>query len=135
VGESELPVQVGPWRILPSPYSGSFFGANATLSSGDILIYGLRGRIYRSSDQGMTWQRIETPEVTANIFDTVELSDGSVIAVGGTGTLLRIRPDSTVAERIPYGGFNSFVSVERLSDTELLLFGSAGVQHFELPAQ
>lgn len=133
--EGEPPARTGPWRILSSPYAGSFFGANATLSSGDILIYGLRGRIYRSSDQGMTWQRIETPGVTANIFDTVELSDGSVIAVGGTGTLLRIRPGSAVAERIPYGNFNSFVSVESLSDTELLLFGSAGVQRFELTAQ
>lgn len=133
--EGEPRLQTGPWRILPSPYAGSFFGANATLSSGDILIHGLRGRIYRSSDQGMTWQRIKAPEVTANIFDTVELSDGSVIAVGGTGTLLRIRPGSTVAERIPYGNFNSFVSVERLSDTELLLFGSAGVQRFELTEQ
>ncbi len=131
----EPPTRAGPWHVLPSPYAGSFFGANATLSSGDILIYGLRGRIYRSSDQGMTWQRIETPEVTTNIFDTVELSDGSVIAVGGTGTLLRIRPGSAVAERIPYGNFNSFVSVEPLSDTELLLFGSAGVQRFELTAQ
>lgn len=133
--EGEPPVRTGPWRILPSPYAGSFFGANAALSSGEVLIYGLRGRIYRSSDEGMTWQRIETPEVTANIFDSVELSDGSVIAVGGTGTLLRIRPGSKIAERIPYGNFNSFVSVERLSDTELLLFGSAGVQRFELAEQ
>ena len=73
--------------------------------------------------------------MTANIFDSVELSDGSVVAVGGTGTLLRIRPGSKIAERIPYGNFNSFVSVERLSDTELLLFGSAGVQRFELAEQ
>ena len=129
---AEAPLQAGPWRILPSPYEGSFFGANASLSSGDVLIYGLRGRIYRSSDQGMSWERVRVPGVTSNIFDTVELSDGSVIAAGGTGTLLRIQPGSEVAERIPYDNFNSFVSIKRLSDTELLLFGSSGVQHFKL---
>lgn len=133
---SDSPTRVGPWTILSSPYEGSFFGLNTQLSSGDILIYGLRGRIYRSSDRGDTWQRIEVPaEITANIFDSVELSDGTVIAVGGTGTLLRIAPGSSRAELIPYNGFDSFVSVERLSDTELLLFGSAGVQRFQLGEQ
>ena len=74
------------WIALPSPYSGSFFGALA-LSNDDVLVFGLRGNLFRSSDAGNTWQRVET-HTTAMLNDGVRLSDSSVVIVGLSGVVL-----------------------------------------------
>lgn len=118
------------WRILKSPYAGSFFGVNQ-LSGGEILIYGLRGRVFRSSDQGLSWTAIETG-VVANINDSLEVAGGDVILVGAEGTLLRLRKGAAAAEKIPYPGFSGLSSIEGGGSDEVLLFGGAGAQLFKL---
>lgn len=120
-----------PWRIIASPYIGSFFGIRQ-LGSGDLLAYGLRGHIFRSSDLGNTWTSIDTGGVTTNINDVIELDDGQVIIVGSGGTLFRLSAGSGAAERIPYSGFNGFVSAQKMGADSLLLFGDAGAQIFPL---
>lgn len=120
-----------PWRIIESPYVGSFFGIRQ-LGSGDLLVYGLRGHIFRSSDLGNTWTPIATGGVTTNINDVIEMDDGEVIIVGSGGTLFRLKAGSATAERIPYSGFNGFVSAQKMGADSLLLFGDAGAQIFPL---
>lgn len=119
------------WRILKSPYAGSFFGVK-TLASHELLIYGLRGHCYRSEDSGTTWSAIAA-ETTANIYDALEVGDGDVIAVGAGGTILRLRHGSNNAEILPYDGFNGFVSLQNIGGGRLLLFGNAGTESFNLP--
>jgi photosystem II stability/assembly factor-like uncharacterized protein len=120
-----------PWRIIASPYVGSFFGIRQ-LGSGDLLVYGLRGHIFRSADLGNTWTSIDTGGVTTNINDVIEMDDGEVIIVGSGGTLFRLSAGSAAAERIPYSGFNGFVSAQKMGADSLLLFGEAGAQIFPL---
>ena len=81
----------GSWVELPSPYSGSFFGALA-LSNNDVLVFGLRGNLFRSSDAGNTWQRIET-HTTAMLNDGVRLNDSSIVIVGLSGVVLTSHDD------------------------------------------
>ncbi|MGB5146358.1 MAG: YCF48-related protein [Porticoccaceae bacterium] len=119
------------WRIIKSPYEGSFFGVKQ-LSSGELLVYGLRGHIFRSLDLGNTWTSIDTGGVTTNINDAIEMDGGDVIIVGSGGTLFRLKAGSAAAERIPYPGFNGFMSVQKLDANSLLLFGDAGAQIFQL---
>ena len=119
------------WGVLRSPYAGSFFGARE-LTSHELLIYGLRGHCFRSRDGGNTWSAIAT-QTTANLYDALELDNGDAIVVGAGGTILRIPRDSGSAERLPYGSFNGFVSVQRVGAKRLLLFGDAGARQFDLP--
>ena len=79
------------WMELPSPYSGSFFGALA-LSDNEVLVFGLRGNLFRSSDAGNTWQRIET-HTTAMLNDGVRLNDSSIAIVGLSGVVLTSNDD------------------------------------------
>lgn len=120
------------WRIIKSPYQGTFFGARQ-LSSGDILAYGLRGHLFRSSDQGETWTRIETATL-ANINDVIELSANRFLAVADSGTLLTLQNQQpTVAvEKIAYPGFSNLMSVQRIADDAVILFGSMGAQPFSI---
>ena len=121
----------GPWRVFDSPYAGSFFGVKR-LRNGEILIYGLRGHLFRAARLGDPWVEIDTGGRTANINDVIELSSGEVIAVGAGGTLFRIDLQANKAVLIPYGGFDGFVSVQEAGPSQLLLFGEAGVKSFTL---
>ena len=120
-----------PWRIIKSPYQGSFFGIKQ-LHSGELFIYGLRGHIFRSADRGATWTPIDTGGVTNNINDIIEMDGGDAVIVGSGGTLFRLKAGATTAQRIPYPGFNGFMSAQRLGTDALLLFGDAGAQVFQL---
>lgn len=117
-----------PWRILASPYGGSFFGVDV-LRSGELLVYGLRGHCYRSRDGGSTWSKIIT-DTTANLYAAVEDDDGDLIAAGAGGTLLRLPAGTDRTEAIPYAGFNGFAALQRRADGTLLLFGDAGAQRW-----
>lgn len=122
----------GPWRVFESPYAGSFFGVKR-LRNGEILVYGLRGHLFRAARLGDPWVQIDTGDRTANINDVIELGSGEVIAVGAGGTLFRIDLQANQAVLIPYGGFDGFVSVQEAGSNQLLLFGEAGVKPFTLP--
>lgn len=123
---------VGPWRVFESPYAGSFFGVKR-LRNGEILIYGLRGHLFRTARLGDPWVQIDTGGRTANINDVIELASGAVIAVGAGGTLFRIDLQANKAALIPYAGFDGFVSAQEIGPNQLLLFGEAGVKPFALP--
>ncbi|ORU92564.1 MAG: hypothetical protein A6F72_04960 [Cycloclasticus sp. symbiont of Poecilosclerida sp. N] len=113
------------WTLLDSPYVGSFFGAS--LVSDDLYIYGLRGNVYHSSDAGTSWNKIETGVVT-NIYDCIDMKNGSVVFLGSGGTILTLKRGETVTEKQSYLGFDSFMSGELVQGNELLVFGSSGVK-------
>ena len=46
-----------PFKALSIPYKGSFFGlADAGTA---VLVFGLRGNVYRSDDAGKTWAKVD----------------------------------------------------------------------------
>lgn len=118
------------WHIVKSPYAGSFFGIKE-LRSGQMLAYGLRGHVYRSADQGLTWSQINTGAIT-NVNDALEKGEGEVILVGAEGSILRLPKDATVTEKISYPGFAGFSSVQDAGNDQLMLFGGTGAQIFSL---
>jgi photosystem II stability/assembly factor-like uncharacterized protein len=74
------------WRVLPSPYEGSFFGLVPIRGNG-LLAFGLRGHLYRSADSGETWTQLES-HTTAMLTDGVTINDLRVVIGGLAGVLL-----------------------------------------------
>lgn len=74
------------WRMLPSPYEGSFFGLVPIRGEG-LLAFGLRGHLFRSADAGETWTPLES-HTTAMLTDGVAVNDLRVVIGGLTGVLL-----------------------------------------------
>jgi photosystem II stability/assembly factor-like uncharacterized protein len=74
------------WRVLPSPYEGSFFGLVPIRGNG-LLAFGLRGHLYRSADGGDTWTQLES-HTTAMLTDGVAINDLRVVIGGLAGVLL-----------------------------------------------
>ncbi|HBD12903.1 MAG TPA: hypothetical protein DCZ13_12195 [Porticoccaceae bacterium] len=118
------------WQILESPYEGTYFGVTQT-TGGALYIYGLRGNIYRSTDGMGTWEKIKT-DVIANIFDAIELSDGRIVFLGASGTVLTLSKNDDRAERYPYPGFEALVSGQIIEGSELFIFGARGVQRLQV---
>ena len=65
---------------LPSPYEGSFFGV-LPLEDDVVLLFGLRGHLFRSEDAGESWIEIETGTV-AMLTDGIRLPDGRIVITG-----------------------------------------------------
>lgn len=78
------------WRSIRLPYGGSVFGLLA-LGGEQVLSFGLRGNVYQSDDAGSTWRKIDSGTETSLIGGT-KTSDGTVLLVGGNGTVALRRP-------------------------------------------
>lgn len=78
------------WRSIRLPYGGSVFGL-LSLGGEQVLSFGLRGNVYQSDDAGTTWRKIESATETSLIGGTVS-ADGTVLLVGGNGTMAFRRP-------------------------------------------
>jgi len=74
------------WRVLPSPYDGSFFGLMPIRGEG-LLAFGLRGHLYKSADAGETWMQLES-HTTAMLTDGVAINDLRVLISGLAGVML-----------------------------------------------
>jgi photosystem II stability/assembly factor-like uncharacterized protein len=115
---------------LTSPYEGSFFGI-LPLQEGPVLAFGLRGRLFSTSDRGRTWSRIETGS-EATLLCGLQTAPGRYVIGGMEGTLLwgeggRVqsadRPDRLAITALAPGAGGS-----------LLLFGEGGIHKLEAPA-
>ena len=109
---------------VPSPYKGSFFGM-VVAQDGALVLFGMRGTIFRSADGGVTWQKIET-DTTATFNAGRTLADGRIILVGNAG-LVATSTDNGQSFKIEWSpasrGFSSIVE----AGGNLVVVGEAGV--------
>ena len=114
------------WESIESPYDGSFFGTGGTGNVNEVMVFGLRGNLYRSIDLGANWVRIDSGN-EATLIASKGDDDGIVAVVGNSGIVL-VSGDSGES-------FNSVIrenrkavnSVLLLENGNLLLVGEHGV--------
>lgn len=70
---------------VPTPYNGSFFGILG--KPGVVLAYGLRGNVFRSTDGGESWTKVETGVALSITAGTVT-SDGRMVLLTQAGHVL-----------------------------------------------
>lgn len=73
--------------------------STAILSPNEIVCTGELALIYRSTDEGGTWQRIIAPEGTSDLYD-VDFYGSIGLAVGKLGTILRTTDRGVSWEKI-----------------------------------
>ncbi len=119
------------WRELPSPYTGSWYGA-LVLDEKQILLLGLRGHLFRSEDGGENWTQVATG-TTATLTDAIRLPSGLVFLTGVEGVLVTSRDGgrSVTATRLP--SRQGITSALALADGGVLLTGEFGVRRQPLP--
>lgn len=119
------------WVKIVSPYKGSFFGA-IQAQDGAVLIYGLRGRIYRSTDASLNnWKLIQNKTV-ASLMGATRLPDGALVLAGLSGTVLVSRDNGETFALLPTGSTKALSAPLLGAPNALLLIGEAGVRDVPL---
>jgi photosystem II stability/assembly factor-like uncharacterized protein len=77
--------QVDSFKAIPVPYKGTFFGI--TGKPGVVVVYGIRGNVFCSKDEGMSWQKIEVG-TTIGLTGATATEDGRIILVSLAGQVL-----------------------------------------------
>lgn len=113
------------------PWEGSFFTAAAT-PSGAIVLGGLRGRMFRTIDEGASWEEVPK-RPTSSMVDSVVLEDGRVIFVGIAGEIMISDDDGMTFSLVPLTTGNRIYTVEEGPGGSLLLGGPAGIEKLVLP--
>jgi photosystem II stability/assembly factor-like uncharacterized protein len=118
-------------RVHSVPWEGSFF-ASADTADGAIVLGGLRGRMFRTADEGNTWVVMDKPD-TSSIMDAVRLADGRLVAVGVAGEVLVSSDNGHSFSRAPVGELGRLASVAEGPGGTLILAGSKGITKIALP--
>lgn len=113
------------FNAVPTPYQGSFFGVLG--KPGEVLVYGLRGNVLRSTDGGQNWTALDSGlhvSITAGLIDAsgnyrLFTQGGQMLVSQGTGAQLHLvrQPAPT-----PVAGATQSV------DGKLVLAGSRGAR-------
>jgi len=94
---------------------------------GSVLIFGLRGRIFRSEDDGDTWTPIDAPG-ESTLFAGQVFPDGRIVLVGAAGTVLESRDDGRSFSTVPLDTRASLAAVEKVGNGRLLTAGFGGIR-------
>lgn len=121
------------FAAVPTNYQGTLFGL-ALDGQAQVLAYGMRGNVFRSTDQGKSWVRVETAGSTG-ITGAARLPKGGFLLANVAGELELSRDGgktfvSAKATRpMPYYGATA------LDDDLVALVGTQGVRIEALPHQ
>jgi photosystem II stability/assembly factor-like uncharacterized protein len=118
-------------RTYSVPWEGSFFSSAAT-ADGAIVMGGLRGRMFRTADEGDTWIVVDKPE-TSSIVAAIRLTDGRLVAVGAAGEVLLSSDNGFTFGIVPTEYVGPLSSVAEGPGDTLLLGGLKGIHKVALP--
>ena len=110
--------------------AGMGFGVQASADA--VLVYGLRGNLYASKDQGETWTKVETGQ-ESSIVQSLPLSKGRALLISQRGGVMQIDTKSLELTQL-VGDYRGTVFSAALlnSPDQLLLAQFSGVRTTQL---
>lgn len=123
------------WRLAPqgqrfeavaTPYKGTLFGLVAT-DAGTLLAYGMRGRLFRSDDEGRQWQAVDGVG-TAGITAGAALPGGAIVLVDQAGGIALSRDGGQRFLPVPAQQPMPYFGVAALGAQRIGLVGAAGAR-------
>lgn len=110
---------------MTSPYVGSFFGV-LPVAGDTVLVFGLRGHLFRSENAGVDWQEIETP-TQEMLTNGIVMAEGEIYITGLGGTILKSSDKGQSFVLQEQGHRNGFVAIMQSFAGELITVGEKGV--------
>jgi len=114
-----------------APYEGSFFGM-VVARDGALVAFGMRGSVYRSADNGQTWEKVEI-DTTASFNGGRTLADGRILLVGNAGLVATSKDDGRTFEIRWSPASRGFSAVVEAGE-RLVVAGEAGVHVLDTAA-
>ena len=97
------------------------------LEDDTVLLFGLRGHLFRSEDAGEIWEKIETGTV-AILNSGVRLEDGTIVVAGLSGAVLMSTDGGNTFELYQQANRRGISAVVDVGNGSLLLVGEFGVK-------
>jgi photosystem II stability/assembly factor-like uncharacterized protein len=120
----------GKYQLINANVSGSLFGG-LTTRAGSVLLYGLQGELFRSTDKGATWQPAQSG-VSDGIDCAAILHDGTILIGDVSGAILASHDDGrTFTDLIQIG--QPVVALAQAPDGAIIIGGPRGLQRIALP--
>jgi photosystem II stability/assembly factor-like uncharacterized protein len=111
------------FTTMVSPYVGTLFGAIATPDM--ILLYGLRGNAFRSTDQGANWTKVEFGQ-PVTIAAGTHLQDGRLAVVDETGRVFLSNDGGATFSNLAIPKMNAATGVVEAADGSLIISTQRG---------
>lgn len=118
-GEKSRFVAVG------TSYAGSLFGLIVTPQA--VLAYGMRGSLFRTTNRGARWQRIDTGLRGGIVAGDVR-ANGDIVLVAQSGDAILSRDRGQTFELIPLAHRDMAAGMLADADGDLVLVGPTGVR-------
>jgi photosystem II stability/assembly factor-like uncharacterized protein len=133
VGEQGLVLKLdrasGRFNAMPTPYNGSFFGV--TGKPGAALVFGLRGNVFRSTDGGNSWNKIELG-LPLSITASSVAADGRIVLVSQAGHVLVSVDDGASFQLQPHTVLAPVAAAQMANGGTLVLAGTRGLRQSAL---
>jgi len=133
VGEQGLVMKLdrasGRFNALPMPYNGSFFGI--TGKPGVVLVFGLRGNVFRSTDDGTSWNKVDLG-LPLSITAGSVTADGRIVLVSQAGHVLVSTDDGASFQQQPNIALAPVAAAQVASGGSLVLAGTRGLRQLPL---
>lgn len=123
------------WRLDPekqrfvairTPYKGTLFGLIVD-GPGNLLVFGMRGSLLRTTDDGKNWETIATHS-PAGITGGTILPDGSFVLVNQAGEVSLSRDNGKTFASVKTSQPMSYFGVASLGSKKIGLAGAEGVR-------
>jgi len=120
-----------PWKRFSPFYTGSLYTA-VTTGDGAVIVSGMRGNTFRSTDKGFTWTAIEMP-IAESIISSERLADGRLVLVSAAGSILVSNDRGLSFEPVEDETRWPYTDLIEVEPGVILLTGRKGVRRLELP--
>ncbi|WP_166365737.1 WD40/YVTN/BNR-like repeat-containing protein [Pseudomonas akapageensis] len=133
VGEQGLVLKLDSatqrFNATPLPYKGTFFGI--TGKPGALLVFGLRGTVYRSVDAGANWNKVDLG-LPLSITASTVTPDGRIILLSQAGHVLVSTDDGASFKLQPQNGLAPVAAAQVSASGALVLAGARGLRQLPL---
>jgi photosystem II stability/assembly factor-like uncharacterized protein len=126
----KLDAKTQRFRALPTPYEGTYFGI--TGKPGSVLVFGLRGNAYRTTDGGASWQKVDT-RVPVGLTGGTVAADGRIVLVSQAGQVLVSSDAGSTFAPVALDSPAPAAGVVALDARSIVVIGPRGVRASQLP--
>jgi len=117
------------WQQFEDIYQGSFFGLART-KTGNLIVAGLRGHVFRGIKNGSNWSEIST-NTTALLNEVLISKDDRVLILGNNGVLLESTDDGLTYRLHPQKDGKSLIAGV-LFNEKLIVVSDIGIKQISL---
>ncbi|KQN48774.1 glycosyl hydrolase [Pseudomonas sp. Leaf48] len=113
------------FMALQTPYQGSFFGVVG--KPGEVIAYGLRGHVFRSTDGGLNWARLDSDMQVILTAATLD-ADGHFRLFTQAGHMLMSPGGNAPLQLMPQAQQTPVAGATLATNGALVLVGGRGVR-------